>query len=147
MDTLGFRWEADQKYQEGMTLFGYVGGQVYTNTVPIANTSDDVLYQTERFNLTGYRFWTDNGTYTVTLKFAEIYAYARLGERNFDVRINGAVVDTDLDPYTMARAKLTAVDRVYTTEVTDGLLSVDFIQNTSYATIDAIKIEKADCTP
>ena len=48
---------------------GRVGGQfaAFPNN-PIADTDDDPLYQTVRYDMAAYRFDVPNGTYTVTLQ-------------------------------------------------------------------------------
>ncbi len=57
---------------------GYVsGGTAYTTTNAIANTEDDVLYQSERYGNFTYAIPLPNGFYNVVLKFAEIYQDCR----------------------------------------------------------------------
>ena len=46
-----------------------MNGAAYAVTNPIAGTDDDVLYQSERFSLTEYRFDVAPGVYQVTLRF------------------------------------------------------------------------------
>ncbi|MBI3971118.1 MAG: hypothetical protein HY332_07490, partial [Chloroflexi bacterium] len=60
----GLPWSADT---------GFTGGSTYANGNAIANTTDPTLYQSERYGTVSYAFNLPNGTYTVTLKFAEIF--------------------------------------------------------------------------
>jgi hypothetical protein len=62
-------FDADQAYSSGG--WGYVGGSTYTGSHAIANTTDDVLYQTERWGLSAYRFTVSDGNFEVVFHFAE----------------------------------------------------------------------------
>ncbi|MBZ5728769.1 MAG: S8 family serine peptidase, partial [Acidobacteriia bacterium] len=67
-DPQGQVWSADT---------GFTGGTVFATTAAIGNTTTPVLYQTERYSIAPaplqYQFAVPNGTYAVTLKFAEIF--------------------------------------------------------------------------
>jgi Malectin domain len=64
-DSLNRVWLADQFFGSGTTVWG--------TGSPIANTVDDILYQTERFGTSmTYSIPRPAGLYTVTLHFAEI---------------------------------------------------------------------------
>lgn len=63
----GVDWAADQ-YSNG--------GSILTNAIEIANTENDLLYQTERYRTSGnlvYEIPVINGNHSVNLHFAEIY--------------------------------------------------------------------------
>jgi len=126
-DTLGRAWSADQQYTPGD--WGYVNpppptltSQTYSNATPIAGTEDDTLYQNERYSIAAYRFTVPSGTYEITLKFAEIYPQTQLGQRVFDVKIEGQTVLSYLDVMSEAGGKYRAVDYTYTKPVSDGTL-------------------------
>ena len=87
VDTLGNTWEADQ---------GYLGGAAFDPGTPVAGTEDDAIYQSLRYRLDGYSFVVPNGTYTVTLHFAEMY-FTTPGSRVFDTTIEGVLLIDDLD--------------------------------------------------
>ena len=65
---------ADGTIYQADTLFS--GGSTYKTTATIADTTDDALYQSERYGNFSYNVPVDNGNYVVTLKFAEIYLSA-----------------------------------------------------------------------
>ncbi len=126
-DQAGNRWSADTSF---------TGGRVTINSpaVAVANTTDDALYNHERWggdasgNVTGfsYAFKVPNGQYAVTLKFAETYEGAKgVGLRRFDVSVAGSKVITDLDIYAEAGGN-TAVDKTFGVTVTNGSLAIDF---------------------
>jgi len=151
-DGAGNTWSADRAYSSGGwghdTTYGtgQVGGD-------IAGTDDDTLYRS--YNLfngwSGYRFDVPNGTYQVTLKMVEDWATAA-GHRKFDVRIEGTTVLTGFDIFA-ACGRLTACDRTFTANVTDGQLNVQFNMNggANYAAVAAIAVTggqgNSDTTP
>ena len=67
-----------------------------------------------------------NGTYKVTLKFAENF-FTAAGKRVFDVTAEGATVVNDLDIWTAAGGKDIAYDVPVTVQVTDGTLNLNFL--------------------
>ena len=140
-DGSGNSWSADRAYSDGS--WGH--DTVYGSGNPsgdIAGTSDDTLYHS--YNLftgwSGYKFDVGNGTYQVTLKMVEDWATAA-GHRKFDVRIEGTTVLTAFDIFA-ACGRLTACDRTFTANVTDGQLNVQFNMNggANYAAIAAIAV-------
>jgi hypothetical protein len=135
-DSQGRLWAADRQYQPGS--WGYVGGGTYIVTGPIAGTNDPPLYQTERWGMSAYRFDVPNGSYQVTLKFAEIF-WSSPGQRLFDVRIEGTTVLSNFDMVAVA-GKLRAIDRTFTVQVSDGRLDIDFAPRVNYPKVSAIEV-------
>jgi len=120
----------------------YSGGMAPVNTTPpIANTADDPLYQSERYGSNfSYSFPVPNGRYQVTLKFSENY-WNCSGCRTFNVSSEGSQVLSSFDIYAAAGgARYTAVDRTFTTNVTDGNLDLQFTGVVDNAKVDAIAI-------
>jgi hypothetical protein len=64
-----------------------------------------------------------NGTAQVTLKFAETY-WSSVGQRVFDVAINGKTILSKFDIVAAAGAPNTAVDETFTVPVVDGTITV-----------------------
>jgi hypothetical protein len=151
-DTAGNAWAADRAFSAGN--WGYVGGSTYATTAAIASTEDDPLYQSERYWATGatpgYRFAVPaNGQYEVTLKFAEIYKNAA-ERRKFTVRIEGVTVLSAYDIYASAGGKnIAAPDQTFVVNVTDGEVTIDFIQIAGFDTpkISAIEVQSAGAAP
>jgi len=104
-------------------------------------TSVPALYQTERWNDGGfqYQFSVPNGTYTVNLKFAEIN-FAQPGQRRFGVAINGQMVLTDFDIFVAAGGAFKAVDRRFTTSVSNGQITIQFLPGIENPKVSAIEI-------
>ena len=132
-DTLGNAWSADT---------GFTGGSTYATGAAIAGTSDPALYQTERWNagtLT-YNFAVPNATYTVTLKFAEIF-FTSAGQRVFNIVINGATVASNFDIFAQAGGANRAVDRPFTVTVTGGQINIQLVPVVQNPKISAIQIQ------
>ncbi|MDQ2054594.1 malectin domain-containing carbohydrate-binding protein [Halobellus sp. H-GB7] len=134
------------------------GGSTYSVSQPINDTQNDPLYHTERYGQNfSYDIPLENGTYQVTLKFAEIYQGVspqdspdstgpedgtNENDRVFDVTIEGQQVIENKDLYAEV-GPLNATEETFTVEVTDGELNVAFpwdSDNYDNAKISAIKI-------
>lgn len=118
----------------------FSGGSIYKTVKSIANTADSVLYQSERNGTFSYNLPVTNGTYEVTLKFAELY-HSAIGRRVFDTLVEGNEVISDLDLFSVT-GKNVAYDVVKTVSVTDGVLNLKFIKNINNATIGAFQVVK-----
>ncbi|MEO8334088.1 MAG: glycoside hydrolase family 2 TIM barrel-domain containing protein [bacterium] len=93
-DEMGL-WIGDQSYATGG--FGFVGGTptIFDKDLAITNTAEPPLYFTFQSGMSAYRFDVPDGSYDVTLMFAE--PSAKPGERVFGVSVNGTVVASRLD--------------------------------------------------
>ena len=132
-DSQGQTWSAD---------FGYVGGgATYSTANAISGTSDPALYQTERYNYgtLQYGFAVPNGSYTVTLKFAEIY-FNNAGQRVFNIVLNGTTVASNFDVVAQAGGSYRAVDRSFTVPVTTGQLTIQLLAVVENPQVSAIQI-------
>lgn len=83
-------WLPDQAYREGS--WGYTDGKNFMRSASllgsarnILNTENDPIFQTQRQDLSGYRFDVPDGRYEVTLYFSELQ---NKQDRSFDVKIN-----------------------------------------------------------
>src|SRR5690606_1630267 len=115
----------------------------YNTSSPIANTVNDVLYQSERWDPEtapemAYTFSVVSGNYQVRLHFAEIYNTGA-GQRVFDVKLENALVLDNLDIFAEAGAN-TALVKEFNVNVTDGAVSIEFARAVSTPKISAIEI-------
>ncbi len=134
VDTAGNLWSAD---------INFTGGATYSTSTPIAGTDDDPLYQSERYgNNFGYQIPVADGTYIVTLHFAEIY-FQQGGKRIFDVDAEGSLVldDTDLAATVGGYAALTSSVEL---EVTDGTIDLQLMGELQNAKLSAIEVREPD---
>jgi len=116
----------------------FTGGNAGTTAVAINGTTDDVLYQTERWGASSYNIPLANGNYNVTLKFAETY-WGAAGKRLFDVTVGGITRISNLDVFAKV-GKNTAYDVVLPVTVSNGTLSIKFVNKLDNAKICAIKV-------
>jgi hypothetical protein len=131
-DLLGQAWLAD---------IGYLQGSTYSTTATIAYTSDPALYQDVRYSASGpltYQFAVSNGSYTVNLKFAELYCTSA-GQRVFDVSINGTRRTPNLDLFAVAGTNQ-MTDLVYPVTVSGGVIAITLTPVAGLPAINAIEI-------
>jgi len=139
----GIDWAADQYF---------IGGGVSNSNVPIGNTSNDLLYQTERFIATGdlvYEVPIANGLHDVNLHFAEIFygidpdeLDGGIGSRIFNINIeNGQVDISNYDIVAEAGGSGIAIVESYTDiNVTDGFLTITLTSVVADPKISGIEI-------
>jgi len=131
VDPQGLVWAAD---------YGYSGNTaIYSTSAAISGTTSPLLYQDQRYGKTfQYSFPAPSGTYTVTLKFAEIHFNAA-GARVFNVVINGQPALTNFDIFAQAGGRYRALDESFTV-VSSGQMNIQFSASVNNAEIDAIQI-------
>ena len=139
VDGNGNLWSADS---------GYNTGYVFRTSDSISNTTDDTLYQSERWDESTspelqYSFDVPNGNYNIILHFAECYdGTAGAGLRVFDVVIEGELVLDDLDIYREVGYDA-ALIKSFSVVVTDGQLSIEFLHEVENPKISAIEVISA----
>jgi beta-glucanase (GH16 family) len=136
-------WLADHDFLVGD------GGVVDRGPIAIANSFDARLFQTERWCLSGYELPVNNGSYRVTLSFAETSPNVTgPGGRVFDVSVEGAAQLTDLDVFKESggrnRALAKTLDNV---PVVDGALSIAFTKKSECPMINAIEVQPIGFNP
>lgn len=147
-DKEGNVWLADQEMEPGKE-WGAVGGvTVDRGNLEIADTNSPRVYQTERYNMDGYKFDLTNGKYMVRLHFAEtFYDISAEGERIFSVLVNGRSFLEDFDVFKAAGGfQKPVVAVIEGVKVTKGELTIDFTPNVQNPEINGIEIlsEKLD---
>jgi hypothetical protein len=143
LDTNGLMWTEDRAYVAGG--YGFSGGTQFMSGNPIANTTDDILFQAERYaGSFSVLFDAPNGVYETQLLEAET-ADNNPGDRLINVTIEGQQVLTNFDIFAAAGGKNRAVTRTFTNTVTDGQLKVDLVGTGSVdpnARLSAIAVRK-----
>lgn len=118
----------------------YDGGWAYETSYGIKGTSTSKLYNTERAGMKGYNIPVENGTYTVYLRFAEIW-YTKPGQRVMKVTAEGQTLLDNYDIVAKVGPKV-AVKEEFTVAVRDGVLNLGFS-----ARVDAPKIAAIEVVP
>lgn len=130
----GMVYAADAAYASG-------GGTYMAAGTAIANTTDDALYQSERYGNFSYALPVANGRYDVTLQFAEIYWQAA-GQRQFDVLLEGQEAVSNLDVFGQV-GRNSAYDLTRTVAVTDGQLNIQLRTDVDNAKLSALVVRPA----
>lgn len=121
---------------------GFVGGvTVDRGAIAIDLTTDDRLYQTERFSMTGYAWNVANGRYQVKLHFAETWTgITAAGQRVFHVDLEGTRALTSYDPFARAGGRNRAKVETLAVDVVDGRLDIGFTAVTQNPLVNAIEL-------
>lgn len=142
-----------QTIASGNTFIGdqfATGGSLFGRTVPIANTTDDELYQTERYSNFTYNIPLPvSGDYDMRLHFAELYfgvsgTSGGVGSRIFNVLIEGNPVLTDLDILAEVGAATAMIKEFDNVSVTDGFATIQFSSVVENPKVSAIEILPGD---
>lgn len=129
----GVQWLADT---------GFSGGRTGSVTASISGTTTPRLYQSARVGTFAYQFALPDGTYQVTLKFAELWASAA-GRRKFAVDLNGVRVLNNFDIFAAAGGRYRAIDRSFAASVAGGKLLIRLTGQVGNALINAIEVVAA----
>lgn len=126
---------------------GYRGGRTAIFDSPIAVTAKDPLYQRERYGLQGLEVPVSSaGTYRTTLNLAELW-FTGVGQRVFDVSAEGTSKLNNVDIFAQAGGMNKPLQLSFDTQVTDGVLTLDFTDRVNYAKVDSIRVEKVAPAP
>ena len=132
-------FRADDLFDSGgaISVNNPIDTHLVTNPAPMA------VYQSARWGPSfNYRFFGLNPSlsYTVRLHFAEI-EWAAVGQRTFNVSINGAPVLTNFDIVSAAGGQYKAISRDTVQHANrDGTLQVSFSSVVDYASCNGIEI-------
>ena len=119
---------------------GYVGGQSSSVATPIAGTTSDALYHSQRAGHSGYHLVVPNGSYRVRLHFAEIApCCTAVGQRVVDVDVEGRPAWDNFDILAEV-PRATALVKEVVTPVTDGVLDVTFAASVREPQLAAIEV-------
>ncbi len=140
-DTSGNVWLHDQAYYAG--TWGYQLSRSYKGTISgdIAGTEDDEAYMYYRTATASYPFTyrvpVENGSYKVTVGFAEPGTSTPAGWRMADVDLEGYPWLVGYDIVAEAGAVKTAVTVEAILDVTDGEMTID-VRRSSISSQDAV---------
>ncbi len=126
--------------------YGREGGTVAVNAnVDFANTTDDVLFQSEVRGVNFLRLRVPEGRYRLTFYFAETEKN-NAGERIFNVKAENNVVINGLDIFSRAGKNTALQIQVNDVEVTDRCLDIYFEPQVGEPVISALTIEPVSTT-
>ncbi|MBU3024430.1 malectin domain-containing carbohydrate-binding protein [Zobellia galactanivorans] len=108
------------------------GGNQFDAAIPINGTTDDTLYQTERYGTFSYEIPVPaSGEYDIRLHFAELYfgvgsRPGGQGSRVFNISIENKPVLTNFDILSEVEAATALRKEIDNISVTDGFVSISF---------------------
>jgi hypothetical protein len=127
----GHVWSADYGFSSGSTAA--------STTTSVSGTTDPTLYKTYRWQSTlQYQFSMPNGTHTVNLGFAETM-FSSLGQRVFNIVLNGQTVRSNLDIYSVVGANKALV-LTFPVTVTNGQVLIQLVASVQNAKMNTIEI-------
>ncbi len=131
-DSAGNVWQAEQ---------GFNGGDSAERPdLPIANTKDQGLYQSEHYSMETFSCKLPNGKYLAKLHFAETYdGITGPGQRVFSFNVQGHEFK-DFDVWVKAGGPAKAYIESVPVEVTNGEFKIVFTPNVENPQINAIEI-------
>ena len=111
-------WGPDKEY-------GHLAGnfQFVTDAIDIQNTDNDDIYRSSLNRVALYKIRVKPGTYSLTLSFSENH-YNNIGDRVFDIFIEGNQVVEGLDVFDNASAFSLYTINFNNIEVLDGILDI-----------------------
>jgi hypothetical protein len=116
------------------------GGTTNFTSSLITNTVDETLYQSERYGNFTYTIPVTNGSYEVTLEFAEIY-WNSSGQREFNVAIDDSIAISNFDIFKLAGSN-SAYDITIPTNILNGALKITFTTVIDNAKLSAFVVRK-----
>lgn len=118
------------------------GGSANRTEDPIADTTDDALYQSERYGSLTYEIPVTNASYQVILYFNEMYNDAA-GARLFDASVEGEEVLTNFDLFAEVGHDTAYSITVDNVDVSDESLTVEMTTREDNATLSGIALFSA----
>ncbi|MFC1668221.1 glucoamylase family protein [Chlamydiota bacterium] len=132
-------WGKDESFYS-LWRWGYSGGSNSTTDAIIEGTDLQAVYRTNRFGDMSYRIDVPSGEYELTLYFAETY-WSDIGERVFDVALEGDIVFDNIDIISLTGGKNKALELSVQVTVTDGCLDISFLPGVDLPLISGIEIK------
>jgi beta-glucanase (GH16 family) len=120
--------------------YGYLdGGTSSFPTAAISGTTEDSIYQFERYGAVKYSFRVPNGSYALLLMFAENF-FTASNNRKFDVYVENNRVIENLDIFSVVGQNAAHSVSISNVMVTDGLLEIHFAGKVYEPVINGIVI-------
>ncbi|MBN1975316.1 MAG: malectin [Sedimentisphaerales bacterium] len=141
-DADGKVWQPDRLISDTLDWGAADGQIIQRSTLEIKDTKSPVIYQSETYSMSAYKFKVPAGKYTVKLHFAETYeGITGEGQRVFDVSINDKKVIEKLDPYKEAGAFAKPVVKEFKDiEPANGVITIGFTSNIENPQICGIEV-------
>lgn len=123
----------------------FTGGSKFTTAQPISGTTDDTLYQSQRFGAFSYAIPIANGSKDLRLQFAET-TFDAAGFRVFDVFFEGQLIFDDLDVWNESGARYAALEKFAQVQVNDGVANITFTASVDQPFVSGIEMVPTSAT-
>ncbi len=132
---------ADQEFSEKVE-YGFLSGtpRLYPPDLVVANTNGDSVYTSERNDFPVYKVRVPNGTYKVTMMFAE-NSVTIPGKRVFDLLVENKMIEDNLDLFSKVGVN-SAYKITVTTEVLDEMIDLYFQAEVGLNLINGLIVEQ-----
>lgn len=130
----GVQYDADNYYN---------GGTTSSTTDAISGTTEDTVFQTERYGSYAYNIPVTEGTFSIDMQFAEIYQ-TEAGARAFNLYVENQLEMSSVDLYTLAGHDGAYEYSVEDIRVTDGSLDIELETLEDNGTIAGFAIYSPD---
>jgi hypothetical protein len=151
-DVQGNTWLADQRFDQS-TGYGYLDPSAAPSEavggpgIVVSGTSNP-MFGTARQGLDAYFVNLPNGTYDVTLSFAEVSGdITAVGQRIFEVFVEGAPSIEDFDIFDSPGAQAAINKSILGVVATDGQIKIVFDATAGLPILSGIKITKVVIPP
>jgi len=144
-DASGQLWEPDIAYVSG-------GTAALDSGLPIQGTSTPELFHSNRYDddpasAMTYQIPLAAGRYAVRIHTVETWEDMVVGQRVFDIAMEGAVVAANFDVLAAAGAWAVAHVQEFEVSVGDGSLTIEFLSDVLYPTVAAIEVSLLSAEP
>jgi hypothetical protein len=121
------------------------GGRVSSTTDSISGTSEDTIFQSERYGSFSYKIPVAAAAYSINMHFAEIF-HESAGKRSFNLYVEDNLVMSSVDLYALVGHDSAYTLSVENVAVTDGELDIRLETQMDNATIAGFEVysEKED---
>jgi len=117
----------------------FVGGNLSNTSDPIAGTSDDALYQTERWGTYSYEIPVSAAEYDIALYFNEMY-HTENNARIFSVSVEDQPVVENFDLHATAGHDMAYSERISGIRVNDGSLTIQVTAQVDNGTLSGFAV-------
>lgn len=129
---------SDERFINVVRGWAHTTNEIYGYPRTILGTTEQDLFNAERFGVFDYTIPIANGDYTIVFKFCELF-HSQVGNRVFNVDVNQTRVLSNFDILSNV-ARLTALTRSFNVTVNNGQLKINFSAVVDNASITAIDI-------
>jgi beta-galactosidase len=147
-DISGYVTGTQERYGSDFYFTGGQGKGIDPPDTPAAkraavNATDPRLYDSFREGDFAYRIPVPEGRYRITARFVEPVANS-VGERVFDVDVNGKRVLPAFDVFAAAGGKLKGVERTFAATTQDGFLVISFRPSRGNAVVSSLVVAPSE---